>query len=165
MCILIIIYTYSKAITPNYRRYIMSFAQVAQSKIQSAQAYSVRETQRQLKLQQQKDRQPFDYYHSLVDLIKQKINDISNSESDIETNKKLEIFICETRKLNNHYSYDHSQFNEPFEFFTHFSRWIPKNEFTDLKSFLEQEDIKALYIYSAHDGIGMESWNNIYAKI
>lgn len=165
MCILIIIYTYSKVITPNYRRYIMSFAQVAQSKIQSAQADSVRETQRQLKLQQQKDRQPFDYYHSLVNLIKQKLNDISNSVSDIETNKKLEVFICDTRKLSNRYSYDHSQFNVAVEFFTHFSRWIPNTEFSEFKLFLEQEGIKALHIYSAHDGIGIESWNTIYAKI
>ncbi len=143
----------------------MSFAKVAQSKILAAKDATIRETKRQLELQQQKDRKPFDYYYSLVNLIKQNITDISNSEEKITTNKKLEVFICDTKKLSNHYSYDHSQGNEPVEFFTHFSRWIPKNEFTDLKSFLEQEDIKALYIYSDYDNGGIQSWNNIYASI
>lgn len=143
----------------------MSFAQVAQSKIQAAKDATIRETQRQLELQQQKNREPFDYYHSLVNLIKQNMTDISNSEAKVTINKKSEVFICETRKLTHHYSYDHSQGNGAVEFFTHFSKWIPKNEFTDFKLFLEQEDIKSLYIYSDHDGCGMEGWNTIYASI
>jgi len=145
----------------------MSFAQIAQSKIQAAKDATIRETQRQLELQQQKNREPFNYYYSLVNLIKQKMTDISNSDSELIINKKSEseVFICETRKLNHHYSYDHSQGNGAVEFFTYFSRWIPKNEFTDFKLFLEQEGIKSLNIYSAHDGVGYESWNNIYAKI
>ena len=141
----------------------MTFATIAKQKIEAAKQSTILETQRQLQLQQQENREPFEYYHSIVNDIKTSMKNIELGNSKLDINKHGEVFLCTSEKHKQHYTYDS---REPkIDFFQHFGKKLPLSEFTEFKEFLKEQNIISIFIYYSHDGCGQESWNSFYAKI
>ncbi len=141
----------------------MTFGTIAKAKIESATQEKILKEQQEIERQQRKSREPFEYYHSIVNEIKTRMFNIESGNSKFETNTNGEVFLCTSKKHSKHYDYD-SKISK-VGFFEHFSKFIPSSEFIEFQEFLKQQNVISIFIYDSHDGIGRESWNSFYAKI